>query len=563
MKILNSIGNAFRWMIRATTSLSISDIRNPRPWLVNWVTGATSSAGVNVNHDSAMQLAVYYACLANISSDVAKLPLCVKKKLDRGYEELHDHPVYRLLYIQPNTEMTSFTWREMVQHWAMSWGNGIADIERLQDGTPHALWPIHPSRVNIIRRNNQIVYQIRSGTQYDRDMKFVERLPEQVIHLRGPGQGLWGYSVMRLATESIGLGLAAQQFGAAFFGNGTTLNGVLEHPEKLSDPAYERLRKTWSEAHQGPANAHKPAILEEGMKWTQMSIPPDEAQFLQTRQFQIEDICRWFRMPPHKVQHLLRSTFSNIESQNIEYGGDTLQPWICRWEQELKSKLFLEREADVYAKFDMNELMRADAAARASFNREMFNVGAFSPNDIREREGLNPIDGGDEHFMQVNMTTMKRIIDGTAQAKALPEPPPDGKQPKPGEEKKPEEQKDDNTTAVHRLMLVDPAERVIRRESNAVKRALVKYIQDKNALHNWVESFFDEQIDYFYRVFENSVTSIARLRKTDVGASLKRLGTVSRDYAMIRLATLAASEAYEQDESVNVCSLIMKEVFDA
>jgi HK97 family phage portal protein len=429
----NVLTSPFKTFERKATTTT-GDLSNPAFWLVDFFSGRKTLSGQRITPNSALTCSAYFAALRSISEDIAKLPIQVFR-MSPDHDErtpLYDHPVYRLLNICPNDEMTAIVYRETMQHWAMGWGGAFAEIERNGRGEPVAKWPIHPSRVVIMRdKNNRIFYRIRGN--YSADMlvesapfKDVDLPAEDVFHLHGLGpMGNTGYSILRLAAESIGVALSAQTFGATFFGNGTNVNGILTHPGALTDVGYQRLRESWSQRYQGPQNANKPAILEEGMKWEPTSIPPEEAQFLETRQFQVEEIARWFRMPPHKLQQLLRATFSNIESQNIEYADDCLSPWTVRWNQETKRKLFGINDSLVYCEHDMRQLKRADMATRTKYYQARFACGSISPDEIRAAEGENPIpDGsGKKYFVQINLASLEN-------AGELPEPGavgPDGK----------------------------------------------------------------------------------------------------------------------------------------
>lgn len=384
----------------------VSDLRHPTAWLTAWAMGAKTRAGMAINPDSAMTLAAYYACVRNISEDVAKLPLLTYRRLTpRGKERAPEHPAYALLHDAPNADMTAMTFREVLTHHAVAWGNGYAEIVFDGRGVIRALSPIHPSRV-VLRRNEQgeLVYDVygsgailhgATGQPY----QAVRLRQEQMLHIKGLGvDGYEGYSVVRLAAESLGLTLAAQTFGAGFFGNGTHMSGVLEHPQKLSDTAMQHLRESWTEVYGGPENAGKPAILEEGMKWQRLGIPPEDAQFLETRLFQTREVCRWFRMPPHKVQDLADAHFTNIEQQNLEYIPDTLMPWCVRWEQELKRKVFAD-DAEHFAEHLLLGLLRGDQASRGAYYKARFEMGTLSPDDIRELENENELpEGLGKHF---------------------------------------------------------------------------------------------------------------------------------------------------------------------
>lgn len=401
---------------RLTAANGGSDLHSPSAWLLSWAGGLKTSAGMAVGPVTAMTLAIYYACLRNISEDVGKLPLHTYRRLARGKARALDHPAYALLHDQPNDDMTAMTFRETLTHHALAWGNGYAEIVWTPAKDVQALWPIHPSRVQARRDpDGLLVYDIYGGelTLPGSAMQNVRRLrQENVLHLKGLGaEGYEGYSVLRLAAESLGLGLAAQTFGAAFFGNGATVGAVLEHPATLTEAAQKRLRESWQTIYGGPSNAMKLAVLEEGMKYTKLGVPPEEAQFLETRQFQVEEVCRWFRMPKSKVHDLTDSTYSNMEQQNLEYVPDTLMPWLVRWEQELKRKLFAA-EPDVFAEHAAQGLLRGDQAARASFYKDLFGVGAMSPNDVREFENLNSIGpAGDTFFIASNnYTPLNQVV---------------------------------------------------------------------------------------------------------------------------------------------------------
>lgn len=391
---------------RAQSNGTSSTLTSPSAWLLNWALGGRTTSGMYVGPVSAMSLSVYFACLRNISEDIGKLPLFVYQRQARGKRRAADHPHYALLHDAPNNDMSAMTFREVLTHHALAWGNGYAEIvwdNRMEFAT--ALVPIHPSRVRVSRDAGQLVYDIAGGDLSIPDTNYtglVRLQQENVLHVRGLGaEGYTGYSVVQLAAESLGLSLAAQSFGAAFFGNGASIGAILTHPHTLSESAVQRLRESWQTIYGGPGNAMKVAILEEGMTYEKLGMPPNDAQFLETRQFQVEEICRWFRMPKSKVQVLTDSTYSNMEQQNLEYVPDTLMPWLVRWEQELKRKLFPEE--DYFAEHAVQGLLRGDQAARASFYKDLFGMGVLSPNDIRELENMNAIGPrGDAYFVATN-----------------------------------------------------------------------------------------------------------------------------------------------------------------
>lgn len=400
---------------RAQSNGTSSTLTSPSAWLLNWALGGRTTSGMYVNPVSAMTLATYYACLRNISEDIGKLPLFVYQRQARGKRRAADHPHYTLLHDAPNADMSAMTFREVLTHHALAWGNGFAEIvwdSRMEFAT--ALIPIHPSRVRVSRDAGQLVYDIAGGDVSIPDTHYtglVRLQQENVLHVRGLGaEGYTGYSVVQLAAESLGLSLAAQSFGAAFFGNGASIGAILTHPHTLSESAVQRLRESWQTIYGGPGNAMKVAILEEGMTYEKLGMPPNDAQFLETREFQVREVARWFRMPPHKVGDLAEATYSNIEHQALEYVTDTLLPWLTRWEQELKRKLF--PDDDYFAEHAVQGLLRGDQAARASFYKDLFGMGALSPNEIRSLENFNEIGPvGDEKFIaQNNYATINQVV---------------------------------------------------------------------------------------------------------------------------------------------------------
>jgi len=471
--------------------LSISDLRNPRQWLVDWSLGRRTQAGAYVTQESALGISPYYACTRCIAEDVAKLPLITYRRVEKGKERAPKHWLYRLLHDAPNRRQTSFGFRELLTHRAVSWGGGFAEIERDSGNRALALWPVHPSRVTVIGEfgREDYVYQVSDNTGQKVNVK-----PENMLHIRGIGDERIGWSVARLGIESLGLTMAAQSFGAGFFGSSSSMSGVLTHPETMSPEGMERLRKEWSEMYSGPENAYKPAILEEGMKWERLGVPPEEGQFLESRQFQVEEIARWFRMPPHKIQHLLRSTFSNIEEQNIEYVVDTLTPWLIRWEQEIKMKL-LSREEDVFAEHLILGLLRGDSVKRGDYYTKMFNIGAYSQNDILALENMNTIGpDGDTHYVPLNMIRSQDAAAGkqAEQPEATDpeeETPPRGRTPRPSEE----DDDEDARARVHDALeplIADAVGQLLRKEQNASERAEKRYAGKPEGFTRWLEEFY-------------------------------------------------------------------------
>lgn len=365
-------------------------------------------AGVPVTAETALQVATVFACVRYIAESIGALPWGVyqARAEGAGADEYRTSPLWRLLHTRPNPEMGSLAFRETLTAWALTWGNGYAEIERDTVGRPAALWPISPDRVEPKRdpETGALYYEIGQG----RGPKVI-MAPRDIYHVHGLGwDGTTGYSVIQLAARSLGTGLASDAFTNAFFGNSTVVGGVLEHPDALSDKAYERLKKAWIDRHGGPGAAWRPDILEEGMKWKNIGMPLKDAEYLATRKFTVNEICRWFRVPPHKVADLERATFSNIEAQSIEVVTDTLLPWVIRHEQEADFKLI--GQPGVFTKMNLRGLLRGDAKSRAEYYKAMREMGVFSVNDIRMLEDLNPIGPeGNVRVMQAQYVPLDQV----------------------------------------------------------------------------------------------------------------------------------------------------------
>ena len=368
--------------------------------------GSTSS-GKPVNETTAMQMTAVYSCVRILSETVAGLPLNVYKYNDSGgKEKAFKHPLYRLLHDEPNPEMTSFAFRETLMSHLLLWGNAYAQIIRNARGEVIALYPLMPNKMTVDRdQNGRLFYSYQRGAEDPGALGRSSRVnlaPTDVLHIPGLGfDGLIGYSPIAMAKNAIGLAIATEEYGAKFFANGAAPSGVLEHPGTIKDP--QRVKESWNSAYQGSANAHKIAVLEDGMKYTPIGIAPEQAQFLETRKFQINEIARIFRVPPHMLADLEKSSFSNIEQQSLEFVKYTLDPWVVRWEQSMCRVLFSESEKPSYfIKFNVDGLLRGDYASRMSGYATARQNGWMSANDIRELENLDRIApelGGDLYLI--------------------------------------------------------------------------------------------------------------------------------------------------------------------
>lgn len=375
--------------------------------------GRTTS-GKPVNERTAMQTTAVYACVRILAEAVASLPLHVYEYQDDGGKKLvHDHPLYYLLHDEPNPEMTSFVFRETLMSHLLIWGNAYAQIIRDGAGRVLGLYPLLPDKMEVQRDDKGNIYYVYSRNSDENPMfkeyGNIKLKAEDVFHIPGLGfDGLIGYSPIAMAKNAVGMTLACEEYGASFFANGANPGGVLEHPGVLKDPS--KVRESWNSVYRGVSNAHKIAVLEEGMKYQQIGIPPEEAQFLETRKFQINEIARLYRIPPHMVGDLDKSSFSNIEQQSLEFVKHTLDPWVIRWEQSLQRSLLLPGEKGKYfIKLNVDGLLRGDYQSRMNGYAVGRQNGWFSANDIREMENMNPIpdeEGGNLYLINGAMTKL-------------------------------------------------------------------------------------------------------------------------------------------------------------
>lgn len=368
-----------------------------------------SNSGVQVDELRALQTSAVYACVKILAETVASLPLHLFKKGKGGKSEMAEqHPLFSCLYEMPNDEMTSFEFREMMMTSLLLWGNAYARKIR-KNGHVTELWYLKPQLMTV-ERDTQ-TGKIKYTYSDDITNQTYEYKPEQIFHIKGLSlDGVTGLSPISQAREAVGLSLATEEYGAKFFGNGARPGGVLEHPGILKDP--EKLRESWNKVYQGTRNSHKVAVLEEGMKYHTIGIAPEDAQFLETRKYQVNEICRIFRVPPHLVGDLERATFSNIEHQSIEFVQHTIRPWLVRWEQAISRSLLDEKERLLYfSRFNVDGLMRGDYKSRMEGYAIGRQNGWLSANDIRHLEDLPPIpkeQGGDAYLVNGNMTAVSK-----------------------------------------------------------------------------------------------------------------------------------------------------------
>lgn len=377
-------------------------------------------AGVKVTPRSSHSLPVYFACARNLAEDLAKMPLVLNRRMDTGKERAKDHPLYDLLRYEPNPRMGSESFRETMTFHALTWHGGFAHIVRNGAGEVVELNPIHPSRVYLDRQSDgSMLYKVMMG---DNRPGIILR-DDEMFHLHGMGpEGDTGYSMLELHSESVGIGLASQHFAASFYRNGTNLSGVFTIPGDLPEATLAKMQTQISERATGAKNWLSNMILYNGMEYKPLAIPPDQAQFIESRQFQVEEICRWFRMPPSKVQQSLRAEgWSTLEQKNTDYYTDALMPWDVRWTQEIRRKLLRGSEKkELFAEHLFSFALRADETTQVEVYRKYFEMGLYSQNEIREIRNLSSIGpDGDKRYVPVNL----RPIDLPWDQKAETPPP--------------------------------------------------------------------------------------------------------------------------------------------
>jgi len=518
-----------------------------------------AASGVTVTTEGALKLSAVYACVRILANTVASLPLHVYERQGRGKLRADEFYLYDVLHNRPNPVMTSYRFRQVVMAHVALWGNGYAEIEWSQGGRVLALWPLSPAGMEKIEVvGDRLVYHYRLP-----DGK-LERIPgDNILHIRALGtDGLLGLSPIALARQTVGLGLAAEEFGARFFGNGANVGGVLQHPGVLSEEAYKRLKASTHEEYGGLSNAMRMMILEEGLTYQRVGIPPEDAQFLQTRQFQVTDVARWYGIQPHLIADLERSTNNNIEHQGIEFVVHTIRPWLVNWEQEIAASLFTEVERRrFFAEFSAEGLLRGDAAARSQLYTSLFNVGAMSPNDIREKENMNPVDGGDEYFVQLNMVPVNMAAEGlpVAEPVAADEPEPAQEEARSMEAL---EQRARNVAVgrqrlqrAHARIFADAMGRVLRREANDVGNAARRLLGQRGLadFDIWLREFYAEHMDWTMNQLRPVVTAymelVARDAMREVGAETVDEERVQR-FIQSWLGSFAHRHATKQEAKV-------------
>lgn len=484
--------------------------------------GYETASGAHVTPESSLQVTAVYACVRVLAEVEAGLPFVLYRRVGRGKERAADHPLYSKLHDAPNPEMTAYEFREaMTGHTALR-GNAYAEIEWSTSGVVRNLWPLRPDRTEPERVNGVLAYVVTmpDGSKV--------RLPAwRVLHLRGfSSDGIRGYNPIWLARQSIGLAMATEEFGARLFGNGAKPGGILEHPGKLSKEAQDRLRSSIEDRHQGLSNAHRMMILEEGMSWKQVGMAPEDAQFLQTRNYQVVDIARLFNMKPHKIAELTNATFSNIEHEGLDFVVSTMRPWFVRWEQRAwQSLLSTSEQKQYYAEHLVDALLRGDTASRYTAYQTAILSGFMTRNEVRDRENLNPIDGLDEALVPLNM------VEASAAGAAPDMTQTDGNRQLPAGDAEKRAvlvaETRQSLGAAQLELLEDVAARITRRETADIGRAVDKYLvrgQDVAGFLLWLDEFYQAHAEFVERNMRPPLAVIGRLVLAQVARELEQDG---------------------------------------
>lgn len=468
-----------------------STLANPDEWLISAFGGATVSSGVTVSADTALNSTAVFASVERLSRTVAALPFLVYRRLPGGGKErAPKHPNWRLLHDQGNEEMTALELRQFQMASLLLRGNSYTYKELNGAGQVIGLWPLRSDRVDVKREKGKLIYTWSPSTASPRTF-----FRDEIHHIRGLStNGITGLSPISLARESIGLGLAAEEFAARFYDNSSEPRGLLRHPGKLDEPGLKRLQESWEAAHQPLSHKHKTAVLEEGMDWAKTGVDPRDSQLLESRKFQVRDAARIFGIQPHLIADLDNATFTNIESQGIEFVVYTLNYWLRSFEQTVARDLFTPQDREThFAEFLVDALLRGDVATRGEFYMKLFQMGAISPNEIRGLENMNPYDGGNERYVQLNMVPVGQAGGGAVGTRTVPA--------RPELRAEPPRQARQALRPAFARMFSEATLRIVRAERREVMRAARKHLLTRNldSFNGWLDEYYREHESFVER----------------------------------------------------------------
>ena len=484
--------------------------------LAKYLRGEEVWTGVEVDRPAAMGITAVWACVRVLSETLASLPLFLYKRLEKGKEKAIEHPIYKLLHVRPNSEQTPFAFKETLMCHLVLQGNCYAQKIRNKGGGIAELWPLNPEKMKVTRNAAGLLDYEYKKNETSTPLHLTR---EQVFHVPGLGyDGIKGYSVLEIAKQSFGMSIASQRYGAEFFQNGAVPSGIIEHPHHLKDDAAKkRFKESWGDAHKDWGKKHSIGILEDGSTYKAISISPEHAQWLETRRFELNEVCRWFRMQPHLVGDLTRSTNNNIEHQGIEFVVYTMRPWLVRWEQCVALQLLNERDQGIYfAEFLVDALLRGDMRARAEAYRTFREIGVFSANDICELENRNPVEGGDKRYVPMNWIDMNA------------EPEPIAEQPVQEEEEEEEESTREKRAAMTRYriassyvpLLAERIQRIVRREGRDIKAAMRKHLRSQGEFDLFLQEYYRKLPEYIRDIMTPAFRSMAENVKGEIGLEI-------------------------------------------
>lgn len=489
---------------------------NPDAWYIRLFAGHETDAGVAVTQESALSSTAIFAGIRLLAEAMATVPLNVYRADGSRREVARDHPLHEVLHNRWNPELTAAEGRSILIANMVACGNGYCEIVRDRAGRVRELWPIWPHRIMPERDGSRLLYRFQSVNGTPRLLP-----PDRILHVRGFSMGgLVGEDVILKMREAVGLTLGTERFGAKFFGQGMNPGGVLEHPQTLSNEAQKRLLDSWSG---GLDSAHRVKVLEEGMTFKPISVPPEAAQFLETRKFQISEVARMLNVPPHMLREMDRATFSNIEHQGIEFVRYSLRPLAVLMEQRLNGLLTQRERADgYYTKHVMEGLLRGDLQARSEAYAIGRNWGWLSANDVRELEDMNPIEDGDMYLVPGNM--MPTDMAGQLMApQPSPETDDDPDPPRRAEKRdrmEPILELRDRYRGAQKRTLEQVAAGVVAREVREVRAQLNKQFRDANEFRDWLNRFYREFNSFVTEVFLPALLTYAELMQASAEQEL-------------------------------------------
>lgn len=467
-----------------------STLASPEPWLIEALGGRPTATGIQVSPTGSLAVSAVYACVRVLSEDLAKLPLHLYRRLPGGgREKATEHKLYDILHRQPNPVTTSFSFREAAQASVLLYGNAYAYIDWGPDGYVRGLWLLDPNRVVVYgSRDNLGRVQVSYGYMPETG-GMVHIDARDMLHIPGMSfDGICGVSVIRYARENIGLAMATREFGGRYFANDAMPGVIVFSPRRLTEEEKAAVREEFRKKYRGLERKFELAILETGWDFKTIPMPLEDAQFVESRKFEVEEIARMFRVPLHKIGHLEHATYSNIEQQSIEYVTDALESWCVRWEQAMWAKLLTEEDKrQYYPQFNLDALIRGDTESRYGAYARAILSGFLTPNEVRELENRNPLPGGDTVWMPVNMTP-------AGQAAGLEQPP--ARASRVLESRSRQAAYRQRLMRAYRPVLQDALARIARREVNDIRRAMKKHLgrRSQETFNSWLEAYFREEV---------------------------------------------------------------------